>query len=185
MLNKFKRIFKPTTKETVAGFGDDFLSLDFEHQGQTYRLRRLKSVHMDQLLAIERDVYQGQMPWNRLIFLSEINKQSRHLYVGLFTSQDELIGFIGAWYDQVELHITNVAIMNRWQNLGLGRQLMQFMINQAQSLKCSIVTLEAKVSNQPAKHLYHQLGFVDRKIQKNYYTDDHEDAVSMALSLVH
>ncbi|WP_125605691.1 ribosomal protein S18-alanine N-acetyltransferase [Lapidilactobacillus bayanensis] len=182
MLNKFKHLFQPVTKE--ADSVDQFTEVTFNHQGLTYHLRRLKSANMDQLLAIQRDVYQGQTPWNRLVFLNEVNKRERHLYVGLFTPSDELIGFIGAWYSDLELHITNVAIVRHWQNLGLGKQLMLFMIDQAKQTNCSFVTLEAKVSNDAAKHLYHQLGFVDRKIKKNYYIADHEDAVSMELLLV-
>lgn len=182
MLNKFKSFFQPTVKE--KGSVDQFNAADLDHQGVTYQLRRLRSADLDQLMAIQRDVYQGQAPWNRLVFLNEVNKRDRHLYVGLFTPADELIGFIGAWYNDLELHITNVAIRQRWQNSGLGKQLMLFMINQARQANCSIVTLEAKVSNAQAQHLYHQLGFVDRKIKKNYYTADHEDAVSMALLLV-
>lgn len=182
MLNKFKSFFQPViTKEKPAV--DQFAELAFDHQGETYHLRRLKPANLDQLLVIERDVYDGQTPWNRLVFLNEVNKRNRHLYVGLFTPSEELVGFIGAWYSNLELHITNVAILRAWQNRGLGRQLLLFMINQAKQAQCSLVTLEAKVSNAQAKHLYHQLGFIDRKIKKNYYVADHEDAVSMALFL--
>ena len=76
MLNKFKSFFQPTVKEKVSV--DQFNAADLDHQGVTYQLRRLRSADLDQLMAIQRDVYQGQAPWNRLVFLNEVIKRDRH-----------------------------------------------------------------------------------------------------------
>lgn len=181
MLNKFKNFFQSQTRSDVVP--REFTATNFELNQRTYGLRRLTTASLDQLLMIERDVYAGQTPWDRLVFLNELNKRHNHLYVGLYNDQEALIGFIGSWYDDFELHITNIAVLSAWQNLGLGRELMTFMINQAKQRDCQQVTLETRASNEPAKHLYHQLGFIDHKIRKNYYALDNEDAISMRLSL--
>ena len=41
------------------------------------------------------------------------------------------------------------------------------------------MTLEVRASNITAQNLYRKLGFQDGGIRKNYYTDDHEDALVM------
>ena len=181
MLNKFKNLFQPQRNQATTS--DEFVEEEFQLQTQTYYLRRLTAASLDDLLMIERDVYAGQTPWDRLVFLNEINKRYKHLYVGLYDANATLIGFVGAWFSETEFHITNIAVLNAWQNLGLGRRLMQLMIDQAKQRGCQQVTLETRITNEPAKHLYHQLGFVDRKIRKNYYALDNEDAISMCLLL--
>ena len=39
------------------------------------------------------------------------------------------------------------------------------------------MTLEVRVSNEAAKALYYQLGFVSAGIRKNYYSETKEDAL--------
>jgi ribosomal-protein-alanine N-acetyltransferase len=42
-----------------------------------------------------------------------------------------------------------------------------------------LMTLEVRMTNITAQNLYRKLGFQDGGIRKNYYTDDHEDALVM------
>lgn len=179
MWNKFK-----------ARFGGHFVqpaAPDYPHEfflaDRRYYLQPLMAVDLDQVLKIERDLYEGTLPWNRLVFLNEISQQHQRLYWGLFSNEDRLIGFIGCWFKGSEAHITNLAIGRAWQHQGLGRYLMTAMIMVAQHRRCTTVTLEARVDNVPALTLYHRLGFVDQRIQANYYDYDHSDAVSMCLTI--
>ncbi|MCH4056524.1 ribosomal protein S18-alanine N-acetyltransferase [Lapidilactobacillus gannanensis] len=155
----------------------------FTLAGHDYYLRPLVAGDLDQVLVVERELYAGMLPWSRWVFLNEINHQSQRLYWGLFTPDDQLIGYIGCWLKFRESHITNLAIAKDWQGRGLGRFLMKKMIVVAQAHQCQIVTLEARTDNLPALNLYHQLGFIDQKVRVNYYDYDHSDAVSMCLSL--
>ena len=41
------------------------------------------------------------------------------------------------------------------------------------------ITLEVRISNAPAQHLYHKHGYRAEGLRKNYYPDTHEDAVIM------
>jgi len=43
------------------------------------------------------------------------------------------------------------------------------------------MTLEVRASNTAAQNLYKKLGFFNVGRRKNYYEDNHEDAVLMAL----
>ena len=62
--------------------------------------------------------------------------------------------------------------------------LMQEMIAIARQQDRQRMTLEVAVDNAPALHLYHELGFKEGRIRRNYYTNEHKDAMDMELSLV-
>jgi ribosomal-protein-alanine N-acetyltransferase len=46
------------------------------------------------------------------------------------------------------------------------------------------VTLEVRVSNTIAQHLYHKYGFVVEGRRRRYYSDNHEDAFVMGTPLI-
>ena len=50
-------------------------------------------------------------------------------------------------------------------------------------MEVRLMTLEVRVTNHTAQNLYRKLGFQDGGIRKNYYTDDHEDALVMWVEL--
>jgi ribosomal-protein-alanine N-acetyltransferase len=45
------------------------------------------------------------------------------------------------------------------------------------------MTLEVRMSNEPAQRLYRKLGFLNGGIRKRYYTDNYEDALVMWVNL--
>ncbi|MDN6731712.1 MAG: ribosomal-protein-alanine N-acetyltransferase, partial [Atopostipes suicloacalis] len=47
-------------------------------------------------------------------------------------------------------------------------------------LEIKVLTLELRVSNHKAKKLYKKIGFKEKSIRKNYYSDNNEDALKMA-----
>ena len=49
-----------------------------------YLVREIFPTDMKELLRIERVVYEGDLPWTRSIFLSELYSKKAHLYLGVF-----------------------------------------------------------------------------------------------------
>jgi ribosomal-protein-alanine N-acetyltransferase len=45
------------------------------------------------------------------------------------------------------------------------------------------MTLEVRLSNEPARFLYEKLGFEPGGVRKNYYADNQEDALVMWVKL--
>ncbi|MFC6314049.1 ribosomal protein S18-alanine N-acetyltransferase [Lapidilactobacillus achengensis] len=181
-MKKFKQFFWPPVPNAPQP-PTAKLPLQWQQGTTTMTLRRLVVADLNQALAIERDVYQEKMPWDRLTFMNEMTRQGDRLYLGLEANETELVGFIGAWFSSEEVHITNIALLSTWQRQGLGRRMMTFLIEVAQAQDCQRVTLEARVDNEPALGLYRQLGFKPVRIRHNYYEQEHADAVSMLLSL--
>ncbi len=88
-------------------------------------------------------------------------------------------GFVGLWFVADEAHITAIAVEESARRRGIGELLIIGSISLAMHLKSAVVSLEARVSNYPARALYHKYGFEHVGLRKAYYTDNREDAVIM------
>ncbi len=132
--------------------------------------------HLDRVLEIEALSY--PTPWSRRAFQSELTENA-YAYYHIVRANDTIIGYVGMWVILEESHITNIAIHPDYQNRGVGRFVLENMFQRARELGSTKMTLEVRVSNASAIHLYRSLGFQDRGIRKGYYTDTHEDAIVM------
>ena len=92
---------------------------------------------------------------------------------------ERIIGFAGLWMMLDEGHITTICVARCCRGRGLGEVLMSHLIDLSVELGASRVTLEVRVSNEPAKSLYRKYGFTEEGIRKRYYSDDNEDAAIM------
>ena len=88
-------------------------------------------------------------------------------------------GYVGFWVMADEAHITTIAVKEELQRKGIGELLMMTVINRAEKLHASVVTLEVRVSNTGAQQLYLKYGFKETGTRKGYYTDNREDAYIM------
>jgi ribosomal protein S18 acetylase RimI-like enzyme len=67
------------------------------------------------------------------------------------------------------VNIHDVIVTSDWRNKGLGRLMLSKVIEKAQELGCSKVTLEVREDNENAKHLYNSLGFHDAAPRQYYW----------------
>lgn len=135
---------------------------------------RLKDV--PDVLAVERLCF--TTPWSRQAFLSELLENDRAFYV-VAKVADRVVGYAGVWLIAGEGHITNVAVHPDYRRRGIGRRLMLTLEELVRSRGGDRLTLEVRVSNVWAQHLYRSLGFEPRGLRKGYYRDNNEDAVIM------
>src|SRR5690606_485299 len=98
-------------------------------------------------------------------------------YVALYNK--EVVGYAGIWVVLEEAHITTLAVSPKWQGKGIGKALLQHLINEADSKGAVRMTLEVRVSNLKAQELYKKFGFVVCGRRPKYYRD--EDALIMWL----
>jgi ribosomal-protein-alanine N-acetyltransferase len=87
-----------------------------------------------------------------------------------------IIGFIGVWMLPDEAHIVTVAVRDSHRRKGIGELLLITAVEMAQERDQSIVTLECRVTNEPALALYEKYGFQQVGLRPRYYSDNHEDA---------
>jgi len=95
-----------------------------------------------------------------------------------------IIGFIGVWMLPDEAHIVTVAVRDSYRRQGIGELLLISAVELAQARGEGLITLECRVSNEPALTLYEKYGFQQVGLRPRYYSDNHEDAYVLTVSSV-
>lgn len=90
-----------------------------------------------------------------------------------------ILGFAGMWAMLDEAHITTIGVDPDHQGKGLGEYLFVSLLDEAIQRRATWVTLEVRVSNQPAQELYRKYGFTVQGRRPRYYSDNNEDAFIM------
>ncbi len=84
-----------------------------------------------------------------------------------------------------EIQIMQIAVSSAYRRQGLAKRMTEMLAASAE--KPPVMTLEVRLSNQPARKLYAGLGFEEVGYRKNYYAPDafgcREDAVLMTLAV--
>jgi len=93
----------------------------------------------------------------------------------------DILAYGGFWLTGDEAHIVTIASHHALRGRGLGETMLLFLLQQAQSLGASIVSLEVRPSNAPALGLYRKWGFEEEGRRKAYYRDNNEDALIYTL----
>lgn len=139
-------------------------------------IRRMKAGDVDEVTAIEAATF--ARPWSRDSFLREMEKNPAARYL-VAEKDGRIIGYAGAWVILDECHITNIAVAEGERGRGTGRKLTEALMRYVSNLGAAYATLEVRVSNVRAQHLYASLGFVSVGKRKRYYEDNGEDAFLM------
>lgn len=93
-----------------------------------------------------------------------------------------VLGYILFWHVADEIHLLNVAVTPDARRRGIGRALVEDLLQYARTHAAAKVLLEVRASNEAAIQLYDRLGFVRFNVRKAYYSDG-EDGVEMLLEL--
>ena len=138
-------------------------------------IRPLGLSDLNSIDGIEQRAY--NTPWSRSMFASELAKASS-VCLGAF-DHERLIGYVvnsryvDAW------HVMNVAVDPDYRRRGIATLLLERVFELTKDDQRRGYTLEVRVSNGDAIHLYEKLGFVRQGIRRGYYTDNREDALIM------
>jgi [ribosomal protein S18]-alanine N-acetyltransferase len=114
--------------------------------------------------------------------LAELGKTPPTLYVVRENPKTPILGYICFWLVAEEIQLLNLAIHPNYRRQGVGRYLMEFLLQQARGKKVLTISLEVRPSNQAAQGLYRSLGFRVIHRRPGYYGPEGEDALVMEWS---
>lgn len=138
-------------------------------------IRRMRMSDAEQVAVIEKSIFSE--PWSKASFEESMEK-SWNIYL-VAEENDVILGYCGLWGITGEGEICNVAVREDCRGQGIAGRLLDEMLRLGEEAGIHEFTLEVRVSNAPAIHLYHKLGFVDEGIRKNFYSKPTEDAIIM------
>lgn len=82
-----------------------------------------------------------------------------------------------------ELNVQTIAVKTEYRRAGIARKLFDVLLETARTDRVRAVHLETRQSNQAAKALYRELGFVEVGLRPKYYRSPTEDALLLTLYL--
>jgi ribosomal-protein-alanine N-acetyltransferase len=143
-------------------------------------IRPMSDADVPGVIAVERASY--QFPWSEGIFRDCL----RVGYVcRVLTAGDEVIGYGVMSVGAGEAHILNLCVHQAHRCRGLGKRLLEHLLDRAAMAGMSEAFLEVRPSNTAAIRLYQSLGFEQAGMRRGYYqaVGGREDAAVLKLFL--
>ena len=155
----------------AARVPDEIADEDLEVHIVPMRRRHLRSV-----LRIESQVY--PRPWSLSLFMSELALRSSRAY---FVARvgGLVVGYCGLMLTGDDAHVTTIAVDPAWHRHKIGTRMLLNLAREARRRNARHLTLEVRVTNEPAQAMYRRFGFHPAGIRKNYYVETNEDALVM------
>ena len=144
----------------------------------------VRTMTLDEIERIAKiDAIAYPYPWGEQIFRDCI-KSRYHCLV--YENDQEMLGYAVLSIAAGEAHILNICILPEKQHQGLGRDLLNYLMELAREKQVETMFLEVRFSNEPAKRLYDRVGFNELGIRKDYYPakEGREDALVLAMNLL-
>lgn len=144
-----------------------------------FTLRRGSARDVPEIHRIEVASY--TVPWNRTTFHNLLDRSDTDVIVA--QSGERIVGYAITWFVVDQGELGNVAVDAPWRRQGVARALVSASLDIARKRGISEVYLEVRRSNAGAQRLYHELGFRQVGIRRNYYVKPPEDALVMRRTL--
>lgn len=139
------------------------------------RIRELTEADVQAVSRIEAATF--SMPWSADDFLEMVKADYAYYYVA--EADGEIAGCCGIRNMAGEGEITNVVVAEAFRCKGIGKEMLEYMLERAKEAGIGDCTLEVRVSNLPAIRLYEKLGFKAEGIRPGFYEKPAEDALIM------
>ncbi|ORE88366.1 acetyltransferase [Oceanococcus atlanticus] len=146
-----------------------------------WRVRAMQADDLDAVTFNEQAAY--PFPWSRGIF--EDCLQFGYPSWVAESENGDIAGHAVMTLAVGEGHILNVCAHPHFQGMGLGRCLLNTLVDHAEGEAAQRMFLEVRASNHAAIQLYRSAGFEEVGVRRGYYPDDdgREDAVVLCREL--
>ncbi len=139
-------------------------------------IRKIENKDLVSVLKIEKELFLEDA-WTQEMFRSEMNDNPfANVYV--YELNGEIIGYFDLLISYENAELANIGVLKKYQHNGIGTKMMEYINQLVQKNHCENFTLEVRMSNENAIHLYEKFGFKIVSSRKNYYADG-EDAYLM------
>lgn len=150
-----------------------------KQSNKALEIRKMSIEDVEQVYNIEKQSFSNSS-WSLEAFYHELEKNEfAHYFV--VSLGEKIIGYCGIWLVIDQAQITTISVDEAYRSNGIGQLLLEYVMNYA-STTCTTMSLEVRIENKAARHVYEKAGFTYGGVRKNYYGDG-EDAKVMWVSL--
>jgi ribosomal-protein-alanine N-acetyltransferase len=122
--------------------------------------------HVRPVLRIEQLSY--PRPWTSGMFQSELQLGEARTYLVALDDR-RVVGYGGVLYVLPDAHVTTIAVDPDHRRQRIAKLLLLRLVQAAVERGATALTLEVRVSNEAAQHLYRRFGFAPAGARKGYY----------------
>ncbi len=109
--------------------------------------------------------------------LFQIESLAHRLFLVAESERGPVIGFLVAQHVAPEWELENIVVSPTELRRGIGRSLLNALLQAARQSQSDAIFLEVRESNRPARAFYESSGFRDVGRRKAYYSNPVEDAI--------
>ncbi|WP_457673944.1 ribosomal protein S18-alanine N-acetyltransferase [Thiolapillus sp.] len=144
--------------------------------------RPMQTRDLPAVMAVECLAYSH--PWSQGIFEDCLRVKGYDCRV--YEREQTLVAYTVMSWGAGEAHLLNICVHPDHQGQGLGRQVLEQVVERAREKGADSLFLEVRVSNEGARGLYESMGFNEIGQRFDYYPADkgREDALVFALPLL-
>ena len=133
----------------------------------------MRGEHVAPIAELEKLCFSA--PWSEASIEYELNNPLSLWLVAL--DGEQLAGYVGSQAVMDEADMMNIAVSPAYRRMGVAESLVSTLTDRLRTKGIRCLTLEVRVSNEPARALYEKLGFVQVGLRPNYYRAPREDAL--------
>jgi ribosomal-protein-alanine N-acetyltransferase len=130
---------------------------------------------LDELMVIELDSFTA--PWSKKSYEEVLALDTVSGFVA--RAGGEMVGYMLTQSIVGEMELHTFAVKSSWRRRGIGKRLIEYMIEDARKRGIKDIFLLVRVSNLAARTLYEKMDFHSVGIRRSYYHDNLEDAAIM------
>ena len=134
----------------------------------TATVRTMRWWDVEAVADLERELF-AHDPWTVEQFWSELAHVPDTRWYAVHEDDSGVDGYVGLFAVPPEADVQTIAVAPRSQGRGLGRELLDALVVEAERRGCTQLFLEVRVDNEPAIALYERSGFEKQGRRTNYY----------------
>lgn len=138
-------------------------------------IRELQETDIEILAEVEAEAF--SMPWTKKDFQGLLEQSCCFYLVALADGRP--VGCCGYTNSFGEADIDNVVVARQYRGCGIGQAMLRELIARGEAAGVEAFTLEVRVSNAAAIHIYEKEGFRSVGIRPGFYEKPREDAMIM------
>lgn len=138
-------------------------------------IRRMSEADLEQTAELEKRCFSESWSYGLL----EAGLHSPYDVYYVFEQEGRVLAYCNLRLLAGEGEVQRIAVLPEFRRMGLGRKLMDTMVDYARENRAEAISLEVRESNRAARSLYESYGFTAEAVRKGYYHNPTEDAVIM------
>lgn len=126
---------------------------------------------MPEVLSIERLCF--EFPWTDEDFM--VCLRTRNCIGMVADNGTEITGFMVYELHKSRIHILNFCVAPKWQRKGVGRVMVERLIDKLSQQRRHEIAAEVRERNLDAQLFFKRMGFKAASVVRDYYEDTDED----------